>query len=480
MEFMAPDFGPAMAEIFLACGICVILIADLFVSDRNRDLTFSLALLILIGTAWVSWSIAEPGQVLTFSGSFVADRLSQLLKLFAIVAVFVSFLYSRDYLRDRNILKGEYYVLGLFALLGIMVMTSAYSMLTMYLGLEMMSLALYAMVAFDRKSPVAGEAAMKYFILGAIASGTLLYGISFIYGITGSLQIGEISLAVARGGVNEVSLLIGLAFVLVGIAFKFGAVPFHMWLPDVYHGAPTSVTLFIGTAPKLASIALAFRILVEALGSMAATWEPLLLVMAILSLAIGNIVAIAQTNIKRMLAYSTIGHVGFILLGFVAGSSAGVEAALFYTIVYVLTAAAAFGIVILMSRNGKEADRLDDLKGLGKRSPWFAAMMLLVMVSMIGVPPLAGFYAKWWVLTALVNSGQVWAAVTAVLFSVIGAFYYLRVIRLMYFDDSDATGTPLSGGWLMRTVLSVNALAILALGLFPGGLFEMCARALSG
>lgn len=479
MEFMAPDFGPAMAEIFLACGICVVLIADLFVTDRNRDLTFSLALLTLIGTAWISWSIAEPGQVLTFSGSFVADRLSQLLKMFSIAAVFVVFLYSRDYLRDRDILKGEYYVLGLFALLGIMVMTSAYSMLTMYLGLEMMSLALYAMVAFDRKSPVAAEAAMKYFVLGAIASGTLLYGISFIYGITGSLQIGEISLAVAQGGVDEVSLMIGLAFVLVGIAFKFGAVPFHMWLPDVYHGAPTSVTLFIGTAPKLASIALAYRILVEALGSLASVWEPMLLVMAMLSLAIGNIVAIAQTNIKRMLAYSTIGHVGFILLGFVAGSNAGVEAALFYTIVYVLTAAAAFGIIILMSRNGKEADRLDDLKGLSKRSPWFAAMMLLVMVSMIGVPPLAGFYAKWWVLTALVNSGQVWAAVAAVVFSVIGAFYYLRVIRLMYFDDSDA-GAPVTGGWLMRTVLSINALAVLALGLFPGGLFEMCARALSG
>ncbi len=481
MEFLAPDFGPAMAEIFLACGLCVVLVVDLFVSDRNRDLTFSLALIVLIGTAWISWTTGHAGQVLTFGGSFVSDPLAQLLKIFSIAAVFVSFLYSRDYLKQRNIFKGEYYVLGLFALLGIMVMISAYSMMTMYLGLEMMSLALYAMIAFDRESPVSGEAAMKYFILGAIASGTLLYGISFIYGVTGSLQIGEISAALTAGAMNETSLLIGLAFVLVGIAFKFGAVPFHMWLPDVYHGAPTSVTLFVGTAPKLAAIALAVRILVEALGSVGHLWEPMLLVLAVLSLAVGNIVAIAQTNIKRMLAYSTIGHVGFILLGFVAGSHAGVEAALFYTIVYILMAAGAFGMVILMSSNGHDADRLDDFRGLGRRSPWFAAMMLLLMVSMIGVPPLAGFYAKWWVLTALVNSGHVWPAVVAVLFSVIGAFYYLRVIRLMYFDDAEGeAGAPVAGGWLMRTVLSANALGVLALGILPGGLLEMCARALSG
>jgi len=455
MEFLAPDMTPAMAEIVLGVGICMVLLADLFIPDRWRDVTYLLAMATLAVTAWVANNIGTTVAEITFHGSFIADPLARVLKLFALVVVATVFLYSRDYLKQRQIYKGEYYLLGLFALLGIQVMISAYSLLTMYLGLEMMSLSLYTLVAFERDNPVAAEAAIKYFVLGAIASGCLLYGISLIYGVTGTLQFAEISEALLQAGQNEIVASVGLAFIIVGIAFKFGAVPFHMWLPDVYHGAPTCMTLFIGTVPKLAAFALAIRVLVEGLGPLAPEWEGMLAVLAVLSLGIGNVVAIVQTNIKRMLAYSAIGHVGFIFLGIMTGTRAGFEAAMFYTMVYVLMAAAAFGIVILLSRKGFEAERLDDLKGLNGRSPWFALIMLLIMLSMIGVPPLAGFYAKWWVLAALIDVGHVGLAVTGVVFSVIGAFYYLRVIKLMYFDEPDDT-QPLHAPMDFRLVLSVN------------------------
>jgi NADH-quinone oxidoreductase subunit N len=478
MAFVAPDLAPALPEIVLGLGICVVLLADLFIPERARDVTYTLALATLVATAWTVGRI-DPGAVtVTFSSSFVSDPLAVVLKLLAVVIVATVFLYSRAYLKERQIYKGEYYVLGLFALLGIMVMTSAYSLLTMYLGLEMLSLALYALVAFDRESSVAAESAMKYFVLGAIASGCLLYGISIIYGVTGTVQIAEISTALLTGGPAQISVQLGLAFVLVGIAFKFGAVPFHMWLPDVYQGSPTCVTLFIGTAPKLGAIALAIRVLVEALGGLAPSWEAMLSAVAVLSLGIGNVLAIVQSNIKRMLGYSTIGHVGFIFLGLVAGNRAGIEAALFYTIVYVIMAAGAFGVIILMSHRGFESDQLEDFKGLGQRSPWFAAIMLLLMISMIGVPPLAGFYAKWWVLAALVGNDKIWLAIAGILFSVIGAFYYLRVIKLMFFDESAATGMP-HRSIDLRLVVSLNGLLVLAIGLFPDRLIELCAMALS-
>ena len=467
--------NPAMAEITLGIGICVVLLADLFISDRWRDLTFAISMAVLVATAWVAGSIGMTGVEVTFDGSFVADPLARVLKLFAILTVAIVFLYSRAYLKDRDIYKGEYYLLGLFALLGIQVMISAFSMLTMYLGLEILSLSLYTLVAFDRESPIAAESAIKYFVLGAIASGCLLYGISIVYGVTGSLLLPEINTALLGTGPDQVAILVGVAFILVGIAFKFGAVPFHMWLPDVYQGSPTCVTLFIGTAPKLAALALAIRVLVEGLGPLAASWSAMLTVLAVLSLAIGNIVAIAQTNMKRMLAYSTIGHVGFIFLGLLTGTRAGLEAALFYTIIYVIMAAAAFGVLILMSRRGFEAELLDDFKGLGQRSPWFAGMMMLVMISMIGVPPLAGFYAKWWILAALLNADQTWLAITAVVFSVIGAFYYLRVIKLMYFDEPEES-LGIEAPFDMRLVLSANALLIPLLGLFPDRLIAICAR----
>lgn len=470
--------NPALAEIVLGGGICVVLLADLFISDRWRDLTFVIAMSVLVAAAWAAGGIGLNGVEVIFDGSFIADPLARVLKLLSALVVAVVFLYSRAYLKDRDIYKGEYYLLGLFALLGIFVMISAYSMLTMYLGLEILSLSLYALVAFDRESPVAAEAAIKYFVLGAIASGCLLYGISIIYGVTGSLLLPDINAALLRSDPNDVAALVGLAFILVGIAFKFGAVPFHMWLPDVYHGAPTCVTLLIGTAPKLAAVAFAIRVLFEGLGALAASWELMLTILAVLSLGIGNVVAIAQTSMKRMLAYSTIGHVGFIFLGLLAGTEAGIEASLFYTIVYVMTAAAAFGVLILMSRRGFDADALDDFKGLNQRSPWFAAVMMLAMLSMIGVPPLVGFYAKWWVLAAILDQGHLWLAITAVVFSVIGAYYYLRVLKLMYFDEPENV-IELTAPFDMRLVLSINGALLLAVGLFPDRLIAICASVFS-
>jgi NADH-quinone oxidoreductase subunit N len=476
MGFVAPAFGPAMAEIVLASGICIVMLADLFLAQRVRGITLLLSLATLTVAAWFVAGVE--GSSLTFSGSYIADPLAKLLKMFTLLIVGFVFIYSTAYLRDRGLLKGEYYLLGLFATLGMFVMISAHNLITMYLGLELMSLALYAMVAFDRDSPVAAEAAMKYFVLGAIASGMLLYGMSILYGLTGTLQFDEIASQLARGDRMDPAVLLGMTFVLVGVAFKFGAVPFYNWVPDVYQGAPTSVTLFVGTAPKLAAFAMLVRLLQTALGPEAVAWEPIVALMGLLSLLLGNVVAIAQTNIKRMLAYSTIAHVGFILLGFSAGSPAGRQAALFYAVVYAIMAAGAFGIVILMSRRGFESDELDDFKGLNQRSPWFATMMLFVMLSMIGIPPFVGFFAKLNVLAALVDTGEIVLAVMAVLLSVIGAFYYLRIIKLMYFDEP-ADREPLEAGIDMRLLLSVNGLALLLLGLFANPLLALCAAAIN-
>ncbi len=471
------DYIAAAPEMTLLGLICVVMLADLFFEDENRMATFWLSMVSLAVTAVVLHLTAPDSARVLFYGAYISDPFSQILKLGTVLFVAVAFLYARDYLRANDLNKGEYYLLGLFGLLGIMIMISANSLLTMYLGLETLALSMYALVAIDRKNVTAAESAMKYFVLGAIASGALLYGISWVYGVTGSLQFDEIARTlVADPSLNSLPLWFGLAFLIVGIAFKFGAVPFHMWLPDVYQGAPTRVTLYIGTAPKLAALALGIRVLVEGLGPIAASWEAMLTVLAVLSLGIGNVVAIAQTNIKRMLAYSTIGHIGFIFLGLLTGTQAGLEASLFYTIVYVIMATAAFGILILLSRRGFEAELLDDFRGLNQRSPWFAAMMLLIMVSMIGVPPLAGFYAKWWVLAALVNAGQVWLAIVGVLFSVIGAFYYLRVVKLMYFDEPEES-LELEAPLDVRVVLSTNAVLVLLLGLFPDRLIAVCAQA---
>jgi NADH-quinone oxidoreductase subunit N len=470
------EWSVLLPEIVLASGICVLLVIDLFVRDSARDLSYLLAIFLLAGVAWVLIGTSpENAAQLAAGGAYVADGLARVLKLFAVTAVATVFLYSRPWLRSRKLHFGEYYVLGLFGLLGVMVLASGYSLLVSYIGLEILSLSLYAMVAFDHDSARSAEAAMKYFVLGAIASGTLLYGMSLIYGITGTLQIAELQTAIAAKS-EVVGLWVGLGFIVVGVAFKFGAVPFHMWVPDVYDGAPTPVTLYIGTAPKLGALALAVRLLLEGAEGLASLWEPMLAALAVLSLVLGNVAAIAQTNIRRMLAYSTISHVGFILLGLIAGSPAGVQAALFYTIVYVIMAAGAFGFLVMLGSRGQEVTELDDLRGLWERSPWFTLMMVLLMISMIGVPPLAGFYAKWWILAALLNAGYMGLAIVGVLTSVIGAWYYLRVIRLMLFDNggtASTVGLPLD----LRVVLSVNALLLLGIGLFPDRLLELCAHA---
>lgn len=479
MSFEFPQFLPAVPEMFLLGMICFILVVDVCISDAHRLVTYWLSLASVAGTAWLTVAVAQQGSLLTFSGMFVNDAMGNVLKLFTYLVVAVVFIYSRDYLRDRSLFKGEYYILGLTALLGMMIMISAHSMLTVYLGLELHSLSLYAMVALDRESPVASEAAMKYFVLGAIASGVLLYGMSLLYGATGTLDLTGLGVHIAAAPSASIATLFALGFVIAGLCFKLGAVPFHMWLPDVYEGSATSVTLFVGTAPKIAAFALFMRFLVEGLGGMHADWQGMLIVISILSMAIGSFVAIAQTNLKRMLAYSTIGHVGFILLGILAGTTSGYQAAMFYTLTYVLMATAAFGLILLLARKGFEAERLDDFKGLNERSPWFAAMMLMVMFGMAGVPPFVGFFAKLYVLRAVIDAGLTWLAVTAVVFSIISAYYYIRLVKLMYFDRAPANARSIRAEFDVRWLLSGNGLAILALGVLPGPLMALCARVIA-
>jgi NADH-quinone oxidoreductase subunit N len=479
--FSVDDFNAgldlARPEMFLGLATCGILLLDLLLKDAQRHWIGVLSVAVLLVTA--GFTLAQPveGRVVALGGLFELDGMAQVLKIVTLVTVAIVFLYSTDYLRRRSILKGEYYVLGLFATLGALVLISAASLITLYLGLELMSLCLYAMVAFDRESGIAAESAIKYFVLGSMASGTLLYGMSIVYGVTGSLELASIASAVSAGFSDNVGLIFGVAFLIVGIGFKLGAVPFHMWIPDVYEGSPTCVTLFIGTASKLAAFALAMRLLPEALGAAQADWSQMLIVLSVLSIAIGNIVAIAQTNLKRMLAYSTISHVGYILLGILSGTPQGYQAAMFYMISYVIVAAGAFGMILLLARQGFEADKLVDFKGLNARSPWFAGMMAILMFSLAGLPPFVGFWAKLGVIQAVLNVSYTWLAVVAVLFSVVGAFYYLRIVKLMYFDDpTDAA--VLGGSVLMRTVLSANALLVFALGLAPAALIAICQRAL--
>ena len=479
MEAVVSNFGlqAAAAEIFLLSAICVILLVDVFLSDKSRWITYALSLLTLAGAAFVTVNFSVESRVIAFEGMFIADPMGDVLKLFSYGTVAVSLLYSREYLQRNGLFRGEYFVLALVALLGVMVMVSAGNLLTVYLGVELLSLSLYAMVAFDRDSGVAAESAMKYFVLGAIASGTLLYGFSILYGVTGTLQLDELAVAVREVGPGNLGLIFGLAFVIVGIAFKFGAVPFHMWIPDVYHGAPTPVTLFIGAAPKIASFVLAIRVLAEGLDAMVASWQSMLIALSVLSMIIGNVVAIAQSNLKRMLAYSTISHVGFILLGILAGTNDGYRAAMFYTLTYVITSVGSFGMILLLAREGFEGDQLEDFKGLHRKSPWFAAVMMMLMFSTAGVPPFVGFWAKIAVLGAVVDVGLVWLAAVAVLLSVVAAFYYLRIIKLMYFDEpTDAV--DIQAGGTLRAVLSANGVAVLALGIFPSLLLDLCARVL--
>ena len=480
MDFSMIDLVPAMAEIFLLSAVCIILIADLFISDEHRYLTYGATQLSLVMTALICLAGIDAEPVHAFSGLFVADAFSSVLKIGVCLSVAAGLVYSRAYLGPRGMYRGEYFVLAMFATLGMLVMISANHFLTLYLGLELLSLSLYAMVALARDSARSTEAAMKYFVLGALASGMLLYGMSMVYGATGSLEIGDVIAAIASGQSNSTILKFGLVFVVAGIGFKLGAVPFHMWVPDVYHGAPTAVTLLIGTAPKLAAFAFLVRLLVEALGAqeMIVEWRQMLVLLAAASLILGNVVAIAQTNLKRMLAYSTISHMGFLLLGVIAGTAQGYGAAMFYVSVYVIMALGAFGIILIMSRDGFEAEELEDLKGLNQRHPWYAFIMLVMMFSMAGVPPTVGFWAKLSVLQAVMSIGYVWLAVLAVLMSLVGGFYYLRVVKLMYFDDAPQSAS-IEVGMDSRVLLSVNGLAVLVLGLMPGALLALCERAVT-
>jgi len=465
---------PASTEIFLLIMACVILIADLMIKQRESTVTYMLTLLTLIISSFITVGMHENGVVYAFNNMFVDDLMSDVLKLLTCLAVSMMLVYSRTYLLTRGLFRGEFMVLSLFATLGMMVMISANHFLTLYLGLELLSLSMYAMVALHRDSAVATEAAMKYFILGALASGLLLYGMSMLYGATGSLELGVISAAIGEGVANKSLLTFGLVFIVSGLAFKLGVVPFHMWVPDVYHGAPTAMTMLIGSAPKLAAFAFVVRILVEGLQPLVQHWSGMLVLLAIASMAIGNISAIAQTNIKRMFAYSTIAHMGFMLLGLLSGDVEGYSSAMFYTVVYVLMSLGAFGMIMFLSREGFESDNLDDFKGLSQRSPWLAFMMLLLMFSMAGVPPTVGFYAKFSVLNAVVQSGHIWLAVTAVMFSLIGAFYYLRIVKLMYFDAPESR-VPIVFGQDTTLLISMNGLGVLLLGLMPGALMSICA-----
>jgi NADH-quinone oxidoreductase subunit N len=476
MTLDALNIAITWPEIFLLVMACVVLVVDVFIEDNRRNLTYLISQLTLLVTASLV-SLGEADQrVMAFNDMFVQDQLADTLKLFILAITFVIFVYSRDYLRERNIFKGEFYVLGLFGVLGMMIMVSASNMLLLYLGLELMSLCLYAMVAFDRDNGNASEAAMKYFVLGAIASGMLLYGMSILYGLSGSLAIADVANAVSSvegGSATQLGLVFALVFIVVALAFKLGAVPFHMWIPDVYQGAPTVVTAYISSAPKIAGFAMIMRLLVEGMGGLHADWQMMLVILAVLSMAAGNIIAIAQANIKRMLAYSTISHVGFILLGILAGTADGYSSAMFYTLSYAIMSLGGFGIVMYMARAGFEAEELDDYKGLNQRNPWFAFMMLILMFSMAGVPPTLGFWAKLAVLSAVVDINMTWLAVVGVAFSIIGLFYYLRVVKLMYFDDA-VDETPVSCGRDMQITLSTNSIAILALGIYPAGLMSIC------
>ncbi len=469
------SIAPAIPEIYLVAAICLILLVDVFAGQARRGLTPTLTLVALAAGAALTVQYGSVAQrTILFDGMYVADELAYVLKLCGFLFVAFGLLYSRDYLEDRGILRGEYYVLALTALLGIFVLVSANSMLTVYIGVELLALSVYAMAAFDRESGVAAESAMKYFVLGAIGSGALLYGMSMIYGMTGTLNLDDI--AASLHAPPNLGVTIGLVFVVVAVAFKLGAVPFHMWLPDVYQGSPTSVTLFIGTAPKIAYFALTLRLLAHGLGGTVAEWSQMLGALAVLTLVVGNVVAIVQTNLKRMLAYSTISNVGFIVLGFTAGTPDGYTAALYYTLIYILVALGSFGVILIASRKGFEADHLDHYKGLYKRDPLLALAMMMLMFSTAGVPPFVGFWAKLRIFQALWETHHFWLVVVSATMSVVGAFYYLRVIKLMYFDAPPAEYPPPQHSAGVRAVLGINALAVLVLGVLPAPLLDLCSR----
>jgi len=488
------NLAAAAPEIFLLAAACAVLLVDLFVSDARRNITYALTLAVLAVAGAICWFFLDNDLVqYAFGGMYVTDPMANLLKLFSVLGVGLVLVYAQGYARDRGLWKGELFTLSLFVLLGVFVMISANNLLVVYLGLELQALSMYALVALRRDDARACEAAMKYFVLGALASGFLLYGMSMLYGATGTLDINEMARDIASGQTtSRAALVLGTVFIVAGLAFKLGLVPFHMWVPDVYHGAPTPVAAFIGSVPKLAAFAIAFRLLVEGLLPLAVDWQKMLVVLAVGSLVIGNLTAIAQTNLKRMLAYSTIAQMGFMLLAMLSGVVGGnalatanaYSAALFYVVTYALTTLGAFGIMLLLARSGLECGEIADLKGLNRRSPWYAFVMLMLMFSLAGIPPFVGFWAKLVVLQALLGnglaSGMLWLAVFAVMFSLIGAYYYLRVVKVMYFDEPspEVLAMPIVATRDMRIALSVNGAMVLALGIVPQYLLALSTSAM--
>ncbi|GGI84142.1 NADH-quinone oxidoreductase subunit NuoN [Legionella impletisoli] len=469
----------ALPEMIILVTACIALVGELFFRQHKTAIAWYCALIGLVLSGFCSFLLFNQYQAIIFNGLFISDDIAQLMKLFIAISVFLCFWYSKDYLEERNMPSGDYYVLGLFSTLGMMILVSAHSMLTVYLGLELLSLPLYAMTAIRRTNSDASEAAMKYFVMGAIASGMLLYGISLVFGATGELDLAAVAKAISTNWQEQSGLLsFALVFIVAGIGFKLAAAPFHMWAPDVYQGAPTSVTLFISAAPKIAAVGMALRLLTLGLVDVAPQWQHLLLIMALFSTGIGNLLAIAQSNLKRLFAYSAISHMGYALFGVLAASPAGYAAALYYVLIYSLMSVGAFGLIVLMSRSGLEVEQISDLKGLNKRSPWLAFLMMIILFSMAGVPPTVGFFTKLLVLKALVDVQLTWVAVVGLAFAVIGAFYYLRLIKVMYFEDAEEQSaiqiTPIT-----KLIFSVNCLSLLYFGIFPGALVAACMNAFS-
>lgn len=474
----AADLLPLLPELVLVGGAFALLILDLFLSERHKVVTHVLAtaLLVLAGVLLAA-GVGGHGEV--FHGMFVRDTVADVLKVALCLVGVLSMTFIWPYLRDRGLYQGEVAVLVLFATVGMMLLVSAGTLVMVYVGLEMLALCSYALVVADRDSPVASEAGIKYFVLGSLASGLLLYGLSLVYGATGSLYLDEIAASMAASGASTM-LMTGIVFVIAGIAFKFGAAPFHMWLPDVYHGAPTAISLFIGSAPKLATFGMTYRLLEVGAGPVADSWQLALAWLAVISLVLGNLGAMMQSNFKRLLAYSTISHVGFVFIGFAGGGAGGFAASMFYAISYALMATAGFGAIVVMSSRGFEADELDDYRGLNQRNPWMAGMILCVMVSLAGVPPFLGFWAKLAVLQAAIQGGMLWLAIVGIVFAVVGAFYYLKVVKNMYFDEPVGELPVPVDHRPMRVVFGVNALGLLVLGMAWSPIMEWCQRAFSG
>lgn len=479
MSLTATDYMAALPQIVLLGMICVLLMATVFVKSGRDEVLHYGSLGTLGALAIITGELLHWHTIIAFHGMLIQDGMGDVLMLFAYAITGAVLVYSRPYLKARGLLSGEFYVLTLLALLGAMIVIQGYNLITLYLGVELMALSLYTLVALSRDDGRASEAAMKFFILGAIASGTLLFGISLLYGLTQTLNIGVLGAKLASSASLGLGVWIGLGFVVVSMAFELGAVPFHMWVPDVYDGAPSSMAIFVGSVPKLAAFAFFIRLLAEGLGALHGGWLWLLTALAVGSLVIGSVVAIAQTNIKRMLAYSTINHAGFILLGILAGTAAGYRAAMFYVIAYVIMFAGAFGVVMLLSKAGYDVENIEDLRGLNERSPWFAFIMMMVMFSMAGVPPFIGFFAKVEVIKAVIDAHMTWLAVVAVVAAVIAAFYYLRVVKTMYFDKPESDAPQIVAAPDFRLLLSINGLVVLGLGIFPGGLLALC-RAVIG